>query len=71
MNAINPDNMVEFQPEDFVITPLTEEEAKKKALETGESGEDGSTFGVYKWVTLLYSCKTADGTEKELSELIV
>ena len=71
MRATNPDNMVEFQPEDFVITPLTEEEAKKKALETGESGEDGRTFGVYKWVTLLYSCKTADGTEKELSELIV
>ena len=63
--------MVEFKSEDFVITPLTEEEAQKKALETGESGDDGRTIGVYKWVTLLYSSKTADGTEKELSELIV
>ena len=71
LKATNPANMTEFQREDFVITPLTEEEAKSKALQTGESGEDGSTFCVYKWVTLLYRCKTADGTEKDLSELIV
>ena len=71
LKAANPANMAEFQREDFVITPLTEEEAKSKALQTGESGEDGSTFCVYKWVTLLYRCKTADGTEKDLSELIV
>ena len=71
LNATNPDNVVEFKREDFVITPLTEEEVKKTALQTGESGEDGRTIGIYKWVTLLYNCKTADGTEKELSELIV
>ena len=40
-------------------------------MKTGESGDDGSTFGVYKWVTLLYRCKTADGSEKDLSELVV
>ena len=57
--------------EDLVITPLSEKDAKETALQTGESGDDGSTFGVYNWVTLLYTCKTADGTEKELSELIV
>lgn len=29
LKATNPDNMVEFTREDFVITPLTEEEVKK------------------------------------------
>lgn len=71
INATSPDNMIGFQREDFVITPLTEGEANTRALQTGEAGEDGSVFTVYKWVTLLYRCKTADGTEKELSELVV
>ena len=71
LRANTPGSQVEFQPEDFVITPLTEEEAKTRALQTGESGDDGSVFCVYRWVTLLYRCKTADGTEKDLSELIV
>jgi len=67
------DEAAGFMAEDFVITPISEEEAKAKAeeLKTGETGDDGSTFGVYKWVTLLYRCKTADGSEKELSELVV
>ena len=62
-----------FKAEDFVITPISEEEAKARTsgLKTGEAGDDGSTLGIYYWVTLLYRCKTADGTEKDLSELIV
>ena len=71
LKATNPANMAEFQREDFVITPLTEEEVKSKVLKTGEAGDDGSTVFFYEWATLLYRCKTADGTEKELSELIV
>ena len=67
------DEAAGFKANDFIITPISEEEAKAKAnaLKTGESGDDGSTLGVYKWVTLLYRCKTADGSEKELSELVV
>ena len=42
VKATSPDNLVEFQREDFVITPLTEEEVKTIALQTGEAGEDGS-----------------------------
>ena len=62
----------EFRAEDFVITPISEEKAKTRALTTGEAGADGkSVASMYRWVTLLYTCKTADGTEKELSELIV
>ena len=64
VTATSPDNLVEFQREDFVITPLTEEEAKTRALQTGEAGEDGSVFGIYNWATLLYRCTTADGTER-------
>ena len=71
VKATSPDNLVEFQREDFVITPLTEEEVKTRALQTGEAGEDGSVFGIYNWATLLYRCTTADGTERELSELVV
>ena len=71
------DDASEFKAEDFVITPISEEEAKaltsKKSntFKTGEAGADGSMLGVYKWVTLLYRCKTADGSEKDLSELVV
>ena len=34
----------EFKAEDFVITPISEEEAKAKAetLKTGEAGDDGT-----------------------------
>ena len=51
----------EFKAEDFVITPISEEEAKSLAskangLNTGEAGDDGSTLGIYNWVTLLYRC---------------
>ena len=62
-----------FKAEDFVITPISEEEAKARTsgFKTGEAGDDGSTLGIYYWVTLLYRCKTADGSEKDLSELVV
>ena len=73
--ALTRGNNSEFKAEDFIITPISEAEAEAKAgtraLTTGEAGDDGSTFLVYNWVTLLYSCKTADGTIKDLSELIV
>ena len=67
------DEARDFKAEDFIITPISEEEAKAKAegLKTGESGDDGSTLGIYNWVTLLYRCKTADGSVKDLSELVV
>ena len=60
----------EFKPEDFQIRSITESQAK--ALSTGEAGDDGSSvWYAYKWVTLNYLCKTADGSQKELSELVV
>ena len=67
--ALGHSNINELKPEDFIITPVSE--AEVKGLNTGEAGDDGSVIGVYKWVTLLYRCKTADGTLKDLSELIV
>ena len=75
LNASTRTDGHEFKTEDFIITPMSEQEAQNAAvtrgLTTGEAGKDGSMFGVYKWVTLLYRCTTADGTEKELSELVV
>ena len=60
----------DLKPEDINITPVSE--AQAKAFTTGEAGDDGkSTASMYRWVTLLYRCKTADGTMKELSELVV
>ena len=60
----------DLKPEDISITPVSESQAK--AFTTGEAGDDGkSTVCCYRWVTLLYSCKTADGSMKELSELVV
>ena len=60
----------DLKPEDISITPVSESQAK--AFTTGEAGKDGkSTASMYRWVTLLYRCKTADGTQKDLSELVV
>lgn len=60
----------DLKPEDISITPVSESQAK--AFTTGEAGDDGkSTVCFYRWITLLYNCKTADGTMKELSELVV
>ena len=60
----------EFKPEDFVIIPVSEEEAK--AFDDGDTGEGGSSIiEMYRWTTLTYRCKTADGSQKDLSELVV
>ena len=59
-----------IRPEDISIIPVSESQAK--AFTTGEAGPDGkSTASMYRWVTLLYRCKTADGSQKDLSELVV
>lgn len=68
--ALSRGNANELRPEDVSITSISEAEAN--ALLTGESGDDGSSIWyAYKWFTLNYLCKTADGSQKELSELIV
>ena len=68
--ALTRGNNGEFKAEDFEIRPISE--AQANALSTGKSGDDGSSIWyAYKWYTLNYFCKTADGTEKELSELVV
>lgn len=60
----------DLKPEDISIIPVSESQAK--AFSTGEAGKDGkSAASMYRWVTLLYRCKTADGSQKDLSELVV
>lgn len=59
-----------FSANDITITQLTESEAK--ALSERKANDSGSSIGyMYAWTTLTYLCKTADGSEKELSELLV
>ena len=57
----------ELSYDNIVITPLKEAEAKRLTSDDG----GGSTWLVYAWATLNYRCKTADGSMKDLSELIV
>ena len=60
----------EFKPEHLKITPVSEKEAKGfRDNKTNDSGS--SSVSMYAWTTLNYLCKTSDGSEKELSELIV
>jgi hypothetical protein len=54
---------------DVTITHLTEEEAK--AYSESTTGDEGKTIFLYRWTTLNYRCNTADGTQKDLSELVV
>ena len=54
--------------EDYRFQQLSEEEANSMLLK-GE-GTEGTGI-IYRWITLNYRCITADGTEKELSELVV
>ena len=50
----------DLKPEDISIIPVSESQAK--AFTTGEAGKDGkSAASMYRWVTLLYRCKTANG----------
>ena len=51
------------------IIHLTEEEAK--SFKSGTANDEGKTELLYRWVTLNYRCNTADGTQKDLSELVV
>ena len=68
--ALSRGEVNDLKPEDITIIPVSEEQAK--AFTTGEAGPDGSSsFYQYRWVTLLYRCKTADGSQKDLSELVV
>ena len=71
---LNKDNLLDdisqLKAEDFKYTVLSETEAKSLA-ERKLSDSGSSDFYLYAWTTLNYRCKTADGTEKDLSELIV
>ena len=71
---LNKDNLLDdisqLKAEDFKYTVLSETEAKDLA-ERKLSDSGSSDFYLYAWTTLNYRCKTADGTEKDLSELIV
>lgn len=60
-------NVGELKPEDFNISKVSESEAKMML----QNGDGKSTGQMYQWVTLNYRCKTADGTQKDLSELVV
>ena len=60
----------EVKPEDIKVTQLTEQQAK--AFDVNKDGKNGeSSFFMYKWVTLRYKAKSADGSTKDLSELVV
>ena len=56
------------EPGDVKVTQLTEEEikAEQKANDSGSSG-----VYWYAWTTITYRCMTADGSQKDLSELLV
>lgn len=60
-------NVGEFNPEDIKISQVSESEAKMML----QNGDGKSTGQMYQWVTLNYRCITADGTQKDLSELVV
>ena len=57
----------EPNPADFNIKEISESEANMML----QSGDGKSSFYMYQWVTLNYRCNTADGTQKDLSELVV
>ena len=60
-------NNGELKPEDINIKQVSASEAEMMLQDAGGS----STFYMYQWVTLNYRCNTADGSQKELSELVV
>lgn len=60
----------QLDPKDVKLRNLTESEAQ--AYGENEASRGGkSYFYMYKWCTLNYSSKSADGTQKDLSELVV
>ena len=60
-------NVGEINPADFNIRQLTALEAERMLQDNGGK----STFYLYQWVTLNYRCNTADGSQQDLSELVV
>ena len=69
-NALTRSDVNELRPEDIVITPVTE--AQAKSFDQTRFDDSGSSIAyMYAWTTLNYRCKTADGSEKDLSELVV
>ena len=60
-------NNGELKPADFNIRQLSASEAEMMLQADGGK----STFYMYQWVTLNYRCNTADGSQKDLSELVV
>ena len=60
----------QLDPKDVKVKNLTEEEAK--AYDENKAGKGGTSyFYMYKWCTLNYRGKSADGSQKDLSELVV
>ena len=59
----------EAQSGNVSVTNITEAEANA-ILEREASKKESSAISMYQWVTLNYRCKTADGSIKELSELV-
>ena len=61
----------QLNPEDFTLTNISENEAKALQQNLANDAGGSSDISMYAWVTLNYLCNTADGTQKNLSELIV
>lgn len=59
------------EPGGVTVTQMTEEEVKaeQKKLMADDSGSSGVYW--YAWTTITYRCMTADGSQKDLSELLV
>ena len=58
----------DIKAENIKITHLTKEEAEGLRK---QQADGSSSFYMYSWATLYYRCITADGSQKELSELVV
>ena len=69
--ALTRGNGAQLKPEDIKVTNITEEEAKALRRSLGDDASGSSNVSMYAWTTLNYLCNTADGTQKNLSELIV
>ena len=64
-NALTRSDVNELRPEDIVITPVTE--AQAKSFDQTRFNDSGSSITyMYAWTTLNYRCKTADGSENSL-----